>query len=129
MKLEAKKLKLSLSDESGGVRWRAAEAVLKCYDDNSVNILKNLSEEDPIFKVREESAKTLKAIEEKFKDLFNRFEEDLKFTSEDIKAKNIKEGKSFSSPEKKLFEAHFFNPYKIRFCVYHGKEKIPGWIR
>lgn len=118
-------IKKALSDESGGVRWRAAKAVLNCYDDNSVKILKNLSEEDPNFKVREESTETLEAIEEKVKNLFNRFEDGLKFISEDIKAKNIKEGKSFFSPEKKLFEAHFFNPYKIRFYVYQGKEKIP----
>ncbi|MCE7699997.1 MAG: HEAT repeat domain-containing protein, partial [Methanobacterium paludis] len=117
-------LKKALSDESSGVRWNAARAVSKWYDEDSVNTLKELSQKDPDHKVREEATKSLKTIESVVKNLFNDFEKHLEYISTDIKSRNIKGGKSFSSPEKKFFSAHFFNPYKIRFYIYQGAKGI-----
>jgi pterin-4a-carbinolamine dehydratase len=117
-------IKKALSDEESTVRWRAARAVSKWYDEDSVNTLKELSQKDPDRKVREEATKSLKTIESVAKNLFNDFEKHLEYISTDIKSRNIKGGKSFSSPEKKFFSAHFFNPYKIRFYIYQGAKGI-----
>ncbi|MCE7698573.1 MAG: 4a-hydroxytetrahydrobiopterin dehydratase, partial [Methanobacterium paludis] len=117
-------IKKALSDEESTVRWRAARAVSKWYDENSVNTLKELAQKDPDRKVRDEAIKSLKTVESAVKNLFNDFEKHLEYVSTDIKSRNIKGGKSFSSPEKKFFSAHFFNPYKIRFYIYQGNKGI-----
>ncbi|AEG17854.1 4a-hydroxytetrahydrobiopterin dehydratase [Methanobacterium paludis] len=117
-------IKKALSDEESTVRWRAARAVSKWYDEKSVNTLKELAQKDPDRKVRDEAIKSLKIVESEVKNLFNDFEKHLEYISTDIKSKNIKGGKSFSSPEKTFFSAHFFNPYKIRFYIYQGNKGI-----
>ncbi|SCG85412.1 4a-hydroxytetrahydrobiopterin dehydratase [Methanobacterium congolense] len=117
-------IKKALSDGESKVRWRAARAVSKWYDEETVNTLKELSKKDPDRKVRDEAIKSLNIVESMVKSLFNDFEKHLDYISTDIRSKNIKGGKSFSSPKKMFFSAHFASPYRVRFYLYQGSKGI-----
>lgn len=119
-------LKKGLLDDISQVRWRAARAINQLYDDETIKTLKNLSKNDPDAKVREESKKTLKNIRIIIEKLYSDFEKRLIFISDDIEIRDIKDGKSYFTPEKNFAGATFYNPYKLRFYVYKGK-KDPKW--
>jgi 4a-hydroxytetrahydrobiopterin dehydratase len=117
-------LKKGLLDDISQVRWRAARAINQWYDEETIKTLKNLFKNDPDIKVREESAKTLKNIENQIKNLFVDFEKRLKFISEDIGINDVKGGKSYFSPEKNFAGVNFNNPHKLRFSIYQGNNRI-----
>lgn len=117
-------LKKGLLDDFSQVRWRAARAINQVYDEETIKTLKNLSKNDPDTKVREESKKTLKNIRIIIEKLYNDFEKRLKFISDDIEIRDIKDGKSYFTPEKSFGGVTFHNPYKIRFYAYQGDNRI-----
>lgn len=117
-------IKRALSDEESQVRWRAAKAILNWYDDDSIKRLKTLSKKDSDLKVREESVKSLDYIQKTIKELYKNFENHLKFISNDITIKEVKEGKSYYTLKRQFSGVTFYNPYKIRIVTYQGKKKI-----
>ncbi len=117
-------IKKALFDDESHVRWRAARAISKCYDEDSVKILKKLSKKDPDRKVREESVKSLNRIKKMVQKLYDDFEKRLKFISEDIRIRKVKEGKSYYTFRRQFSGVSFNNPHKLRFVVYQGKKRI-----
>lgn len=117
-------IKKALFDDESQVRWRAARAISKCYDEDSVKILKKLSKKDPDHKVNEEAVKSLNRIKKMVQKLYEDFEKRLKFINEEIQIRNVKEGKSYYSFKRQFSGVSFNNPHKLRFVVYQGKKQI-----
>ena len=113
-------LKKGLSDNESQVRWRAARAVNHQYNDDIIVILKKMLKNDPDIKVRDESAKSLKTIENQVKKLYETFLKSIRFIGEDILIQSKKNGKSFLVNGKIFCSSYSNNPLKIHIHLYKG---------
>ena len=119
-------LKKGLLDKESKVRWRAARAINQWYDDEIIDSLKTLSKKDSDNKVRDESNKALKSIEDQIQNVYKIFIKSINFIGDDIVVRNIKSGESFSVNGKIFCSSYPYNPRKIHIHLYKGNTHING---
>jgi HEAT repeat protein/pterin-4a-carbinolamine dehydratase len=119
-------LKKGLIDNESHVRWRAARAINQWYDDEVISILKNLSKKDPDNKVRDESIKSLKNIENQISTLYETFIRSIKFIDNTIIVRKTDSGESFLVKGKIFCSSYPYNPTKIHIRLYKGNTRLKG---
>lgn len=115
----------ALNDKESTVRWRAARALGNLGDYAGVKPLENALK-DSDNKVKAEAKKSLKLIEAKRRELYEKFDNSvLKINAEIIK-NPIKDAFSYYSPKRTFLYAHMYDAYRVPLWVYVGKENFNG---